>query len=220
MELVKAIMKRKSIRYFKPHPVSKALLSNILEQATRASSCANTQPWEFAVFGGEVIKKMRKAYLERFESGVEPSPDIPEQKWPEPYFSRRRDSSKKLRIAYGIDPEDEKQLRQWTLRGYSFFQAPNGIVIYIDKELGPWSILDVGSVLMTIQLLAHNYGLGCCVQMQMIRWPDIIRELMNIPDSKKIVIGIAIGYPDREDIMRRYTSERVPVEEVVTWHGI
>ena len=85
MELVKAIMKRKSIRYFKPHPVSKALLSNILEQATRASSCANTQPWEFAVFGGEVIKKMRKAYLERFESGVEPSPDIPEQKWPEPY---------------------------------------------------------------------------------------------------------------------------------------
>lgn len=220
MELVKAIMKRKSIRYFKPHPVSKALLSNILEQATRASSCANTQPWEFAVFGGEVIKKMRKAYLERFESGVEPSPDIPEQKWPEPYFSRRRDSSKKLRIAYGIDPEDEKQLRQWTLRGYSFFQAPNGIVIYIDKELGPWSILDVGSVLMAIQLLAHNYGLGCCVQMQMIRWPDIIRELINIPDSKKIVIGIAIGYPDREDIMRRYTSERVPVEEVVTWHGI
>jgi len=220
MDIIEAVTTRKSMRYFKPDPIPRALLSKILEEATRAPSWANTQPWEFAIFGGEVMEEMRKAYLEHFELGAEPCSDIPEPKWPEPYSSRMRVSSRKLRIAYGIDPEDKGQLRKWTIRGYNFFGAPNGIIIYMDKKLGPWSLLDVGSVMTIIQLLAHNYGLGCCTQMQMIRWPDIIRKLMNIPDSKKIIIGIAIGYPDREDITSRYTSERVPLEQVVTWHGI
>ena len=45
MDIVEAIQQRKSIRAFKPDPVPKEILKEILELALRAPSWANTQPW-------------------------------------------------------------------------------------------------------------------------------------------------------------------------------
>lgn len=222
MELTNCILSRKSVRAYKATPVPKELLAKILDEAKRSPSCANTQPWEFAVFGGETMEEMRKAYRERFLSGAPPNPEIPYpfMAWPEPYRSRRLALSREQYQFIGIDRDNEQQVQQFWLRGYSFFGAPNGIVIYIADTLPAWSILDVGIVLQTILLLAHNYGLGCCPQLQMVVYPDIIRKLMNIPSSKKIVVGAAIGYPDEDDIINKYVSDRLALDEMVTWHGI
>lgn len=59
MDTVECILTRKSVRAYKPRPVPKELLMKILDQAKRSPSCANTQPWEFAVFGGPVMVEMR-----------------------------------------------------------------------------------------------------------------------------------------------------------------
>ena len=80
--------------------------------------------------------------------------------------------------------------------------------------------MDVGGIVQTILLLAHNYGLGCCPQVQMVMYPDIIRRLMNIPPSKKIVVGLSIGYPDMDDVINKQVTERLPLDQIVTWHGI
>ena len=58
MDLIDAINKRKSIRAFKPDPVSPDLLEQIIEQALRAPSWANTKPWEFVVVAGEDRKSV------------------------------------------------------------------------------------------------------------------------------------------------------------------
>ena len=65
MDIASAIRARKSIRAFKPDPVSKETLSRILEQALRAPSWANTQPWEFAVVTGRQLEEIREGFLER-----------------------------------------------------------------------------------------------------------------------------------------------------------
>jgi nitroreductase len=222
MDLTYCILTRKSVRAYKATPVPKALLTKILDEARRSPSCANTQPWEFAVFGGQVMEEMRKAYRECFLSGVAPNPEIPYpfMSWPEPYRSRRLALSRKQYDLLKIDPNNKEQVQQNTLKGYSFFGAPNGIIIYVGDTLPAWSILDVGIILETILLLAHNYSLGCCPQLQMVVYPDIIRALMNIPPSKKIVVGVAIGYPDEYDIHNKFVSDRLDLDEMVTWHGI
>ena len=120
----------------------------------------------------------------------------------------------------GIDSNNEEQVQQFWLKGYSFFGAPNGIIISLSNNLPTWSVLDVGIILQSILLLAHNHGLGCCTQLQMVAYPDIIRKLMNIPASKKIVVGLSIGYPDEDDIINKSMTERLTLDEMVTWHGI
>jgi nitroreductase len=222
MDLTNCISTRKSVRAYKATPVPKELLTRILDEARRSPSCANTQPWEFAVFGGQTMEEMKNAYRERFLSGVAPNPEIPYpfMAWPEPYRSRRLALSRKQHLLLGIDSNNKEQVQQYSLRGYGFFGAPNGIIIYIADTLPVWSVLDVGIVLQTILLLAHNYGLGCCAQLQMVVYPDVLRSLLNIPASKKIVVGIAIGYPDEDDIINKGASDRLALDEMVTWHGI
>ena len=222
MDLKNCILTRKSVRAYKAAPVPKELLARILDEARRSPSCANTQPWEFAVFGGQTMEEMRKAYRERFLSGIAPNPEIPYpfMAWPEPFRSRRMALSRKQYFHLGIDPDNSEQVKQHGLRGFGFFGAPNGIIIYFSDTLPAWSILDVGIVLQTILLLAHNYGLGCCPQVQMVAYPDIIRRLMNIPSSKKIVVGVSIGYPDEEDIINKGVTDRLALDDMVTWHDI
>jgi nitroreductase len=222
MDLKNCILTRRSVRAYKEVPVPKELLARILDEARRSPSCANTQPWEFAVFGGQTMEEMRKAYQERFLSGVAPNPEIPYpfMAWSEPFRSRRLALSRKQYLLLGIDPSNNEQVKQYSLRGFGFFGAPNGIIIYISDTLPAWSILDVGIVLQTILLLAHSYGLGCCPQVQMVVYPDILRSLLKIPPSKKIVVGVSIGYPDEEDIINKGVTDRLTLDDMVTWHGI
>ena len=46
---------RRSIRGFKPDPVPRALIEEIIALASRAPSSLNTQPWNFTVVTGEPL---------------------------------------------------------------------------------------------------------------------------------------------------------------------
>jgi hypothetical protein len=41
-----------------------------------------------------------------------------------------------------------------------------------------------------------HYGLGTCIQDQGVMYPEVLRKLCNIPETKQIIIAIAIGYPN------------------------
>ena len=69
MELKQAILTRRSVRGFLDRPVSKEIIEDILRTATRAVSANNTQPWEFAVMTGDVMKKVAADNMARFERG-------------------------------------------------------------------------------------------------------------------------------------------------------
>ena len=62
MDVTEAIMKRRSIRRWKPAPVEKAKIEKVLEAGRRAPSWGNTQPWRFIVLQDRAeIERIGKA---------------------------------------------------------------------------------------------------------------------------------------------------------------
>ena len=64
------ILGRRSIRGYKPDPVPKALIEEIIGLAMRAPSSMNTQPWNFYVITGEPLDRIRAGNTERMVQGV------------------------------------------------------------------------------------------------------------------------------------------------------
>lgn len=223
MDLLECVTTRKVTRAYNSTPVPKDLLIKILAAARNCTSAENTQPWEFVVFGGKVMENFRRANEESHLSGATPKSEIPHgpDMWPESFRGRiLGGSGPNLLEILGIDPKDTEARGKLWLRGIGFWGAPNGIVIITERNLPRLSILDCGGMLTTITLLAHNYGLGCCPSLQMVFWPNIVRKHLNIPESKMIIIGICIGYPDNSDPINTFKAFRLPLQEMVTWHDV
>jgi nitroreductase len=226
MDIVEAIHQRKSIRAFKSDPVPKETLKEIMELALRAPSYDNTQPWEFAIVTGKKLEEIRKAFVEK-AAAKEPNPDIPlVREFPQPYDTRRRTLGRKVLELKGIKREDKEKRMWWLLQGLKLFEAPCVIYIYIDRSfyqqsdrLNIWPVFDCGLVAENIVLLATAHGLGTVAQIQAVLYPDVLRKVLGIPDSKLIVLGISVGYPDWDDPVNQLRSEREPLDNVSTWYG-
>ena len=227
MEIVEAINQRKSIRAFKSDPVAQEILKEVMELALRAPSYDNTQPWEFAIVTGKKLEEIKQAFVKKAEEGRNPDTDIPRpREFPEPYDTRRRTIGRKVLELKGISREDKEKRGRWLLQGLRLFEAPCVIYIYIDRSfyrqgdgLNIWPIFDCGLVAENIILLATRYGLGTIAQIQAVVYPDVLRKVLGIPDSKLIVLGISVGYPDWDDPINQLQSEREHLDTVSTWHG-
>jgi nitroreductase len=218
MDIYEAIKNRQSIRAFKNKAVPKTLLKKIMETSLLSPSWANSQPWEFAVVGGKTLQELADELFELGQTEVPGNPDrpMPEQ-WPDLNMNRIRALGKKMFEAMAIPREDKERRKQHYSRNYRFFGAPNIIYIYLDKELGAYSMLDVGIISQSIALLATAEGLGTCFLASSSRYPDVVREKLGIPKSKDIILGVAIGYPDMDDASNQFRSDRVEMDEVVKW---
>lgn len=220
MDILEAIRARKSIRSFKPEPVPKGILEKVIDVARRSPSAANTQPWEVTVVTGEVLDNIRRGNIEMLTSGVTPEPDFSYGPYEDRYRQRQVDVGIQLYGLMGIAREDRVKRAEWWQRGFRFFDAPAAIILSIDRLLkGVIPLFDVGLFAQTICLTALNYGLGTCIEMQGVMFPEVARKFAHIADSKRIVTGIAIGYPDWDFPANKLESEREPVEEFVTWYG-
>ena len=225
MDIIEAVNQRKSIRAFKPDPVPQGILKEIMELALRAPSWANTQPWEFVIVGGKKLEEIRQGFIEKAEQ--EAYPDIARPKgFPEPYDSRRRANSAKFLEVKGIRREDREGRGWWRLQGLRHFEAPSVIYICIDRSfyyqddsLNVWPIFDCGLVAENVMLLATKYGLGTIPQAQAVLYPDVLRKVLGIPSSKLIVLGISIGYPNWDDAINQFRSQREPLDKVAKWYG-
>jgi nitroreductase len=226
MDVAEAIQQRKSIRAFRPDPVPQKILKEILELALRAPSYDNTQPWEFAIVTGKKLEEIRQAVVEK-AAATEDNPDIPRtREFPQPYDNRRRTLGRKVLELKGIRREDKEKRMWWLLQGVRMFEAPCVIYIYIDRSfyqqselLNIWPVFDCGLVAENIMLLATAHRLGTVAQIQAVLYPDVLRKVLRIPDSKLIVLGIAVGYPDPDDPVNQLNSEREALDNVSTWYG-
>ena len=222
MDVIEAVKKRKSIRGYKPDPVSKQILEQLLELAIRAPSAMNTQPWEFTVLTGDVLENVRRSNVDLLRSGVPPNPEHVVTAWPKEsiYRERQVDLAKQLFRLMDIPREDKEKRAKWLERGFRYFDAPAAIILSTDRclsESGP--LLDIGAAIQTICLAALHYGLGTCVEDQGTMYPEVLRKYGHIPDSKRIIAAIAIGYPDWDFPANKVETARESIKNVSTWLG-
>jgi len=221
MELIEAIKSRKSIRGYQPTPVPKEILAEILEVATRAPSSLNSQPWEFTILGGKVLDDLKQALEEQFLAGAEIQTDFPIEPLTGTYKKRQVELGITLYQLMDIAREDKEKRNQWTLKMMRAFDAPNIIIVSIDEEVsGFQAMFGIGAVTQTIALAAVNYGLGTCIQGALLFYPKVVRQIAGIPESKKLAIAIAIGYPDWDSPANKLQTTREPLASIVTWRGL
>ena len=230
MDIIEAIRTRRSIRSFKPDPLHKGLLEEILETCIWAPSSSNTQTWEFAVLGGKVLDELNDLVVEKVKAEWDTenlvyknvTVDVPYPTLPEPYLERAMNLRKTIdrhQFPAGTPHLEEKRYN-YLLYGGRYYGAPNVIIIYTERDFGPRAVLDIGIIAQTIALAAMDYGLGTCLMSMPISWPEIVREHLGLPETKLIAQAVAIGYPDMEADINNFERLREPLDTFVRWEGI
>lgn len=222
MDILEAVNTRKSIRGFKPDPVPKEMLRRILSIACRAPSGSNIQPWEFAVIAGEVLEKIKRDNAELCRSGADPRPERRSAEKPPGSLFKARQAELGCRLyqLMGVSREDREKRLSWREKGVRFFDAPSVILISTDRTLSETGALtDIGMVAQTICLVAMHFGLGTCIVGQGLAYPEIIRSHLAIHKTQKLIVAIAVGYPDWDFPANRLETTRAPLDEITTWWG-
>ncbi|MFC1911287.1 nitroreductase [Chloroflexota bacterium] len=227
MDVIEAIRTRRSIRLFKPDPVSRKVLEELLDASRWAPSGGNVQPWYFEVLAGEALAKVKARLVEKATTWdghdyVDTRPDLPRTGPYSKLLMPRRLALKALQdpIYYppGTKDLEAKQLehRKHMLR---FFDAPS-VILFCTDDRGPNSIVSIGAVTQTICLAALTYDLGTCIMGIPVLWPEIFRELLNIPEDRAIATSVAIGYPDPAAPINKFPRPREPLDNLAEWHGL
>lgn len=218
MELREVIEQRKSIRAFRQEPVPREVLDEILEKALRAPSWGNTQPWRVTVVGGKVLASMVEDFLKKATANEPSCPDIEFPRgWPDSLLRRYKENGRMLFAALGIGREDREKRDHHRLNMFRLFGAPQAVYLHQDRSLSPYSIFDAGLLAQNIALLAAEKGIGTCFLAVSALYPEIIRKYTGIPETDRILIGLAVGYPDGDAPINQFRSEREPVETFLRW---
>ncbi len=213
--------RRRSIRAFRPDPVPRELVEEILRVAARAPSGTNIQPWKLHVVAGEARAELEREVLAHRETDPH---DVEAEfgrtaKRKEPYTSRMRKLGKEMYTLLGIPKGDqEANWRQWG-RNFQFFGAPVGLILTIDKDLDAMSYLDTGMFVFAIMLAAKARGLDTCAQGAWNNYWSVTRRVLQVPDDRYIVCGLSLGWADEDDPVNTLVSEREPLESFATFHG-
>jgi len=215
MDLEKAIDGRRSIRAFKPDPISREIIENILNLVIKAPSAINLQPWEFIVVMDEekdrLSRKLIKSYKEKQIScspgNVKPLADT---------FSKRGLASVEL-MTPSLAKMGQEFNRFINEGSCNFYGAPVAIVLCLDNAFSKARLVDVGIAVGYFVLIAQSLGLGTCTIGLINAYEEEIKEVLNIPENKDVVIGIALGYPDLESPANEFKTPRDTIDSFVKW---
>lgn len=223
MDLDQAMQERKSIRGFKPDPVPREMLEEIIALANRAPSSMNTQPWHFHVLTGAPLEKVRSGNTERMLAGIPPQREIADHgKYEGVHRDRQVEIAIQLFEAMGIDRYDKERRQDWVMRGFRQFDAPVSVVVTFDRSMenqGTIAHFDLGAATYGLVLAAWSRGLGAVINGQGIMQSPVVREHARIPDDQVILTCVALGWPDESFAANTVKSRRRAVSHAATFLG-
>ncbi len=200
-----AIARRRDIRSFKPDPLPAAVLARILSAAHHAGSVGFSQPWNFIVVDDLEIRRKIHDHVD----------------------------AERLRAAQGFEGERRARYLSFKLEG--ILDAPINICVTCDrKRFGPAIIgrntiydADIYSTCVAIQnlwLAARAEGVG--VGWVSILKPEVLAQILGIPDHVVVVGYMCVGYPvefaSRPLLEAAGWLPRLPLSELVfgnRWNG-
>jgi len=223
MDFDDVILGRRSIRGYKPDPVPRALIEEIITLAMRAPSSMNVQPWNFYVITGEPLDRIRAGNTERNIAGVPQSREfrIGTKGFEGKHRDRQVGVAKQLFGAMGIARDDKEGRQDWVLRGFRQFDAPVCIIVTFDKELEGMddAPFDCGAVATALVNAAWSRGLGAVINSQGIMQSPVVREYAGVAEDQVIMKSIALGWPDETFPANAVVSERKSVKEATVFVG-
>jgi len=189
---------RRSVRRFRPTPISAETLQALLDAATQAPSAHNRQPWRFAVVSvGPARQRLAQAMADK----------------------HRRDL-----LADRADPATvEARLES---RRQRLVEAPACVVLCLCMQAMdryPDGERQAAERMMTVQsvalagghllLAAHAHGLGACWLCAPLFAPQAVRQALDLPPDWEPQAALIIGEVDQTPS----DPGRLPLDQVVIW---
>ncbi len=222
MDVRDAVSSRFSCRAFLSTPVPFSTVREILERAACAPSGGNLQPWLVHALAGTPLEELKarvRARVAEHPRGEGAGYDIYPRDLQDPYRSRRFETGEMLYRAIGVPRDDRAgRLRQYA-RNWEFFGAPVGLLVSIDRHMGPPQWSDLGMYIQTAMLLAREHGLDTCGLESWTHWDRTAAEFLKIPSAHILFCGIALGYADPDAPINRWRTPRIPLDSFANFRG-
>jgi nitroreductase len=197
------VTERRSVRRFRPDPVSREDIERVLDVARLSPSAANSQPWEFVVVQYEATRqRVAKAAASLFAE------------------ARKRDSS--FNWSVSVQPFlGHAPVLIVVLGDKRMMDAYPGILrgnVLLRQSLA--------NCVYGLQLAAASLGLATAWGTLQGGRPEMeIRELLGIPDVFTVDHIVPLGYPDEQEgaraaalaPARRRAPKRRPLQSLVHW---
>ncbi|KUJ76995.1 nitroreductase [Ruegeria marisrubri] len=218
-ELDDLLTRRHSCRAFRPDPVPKSDIENILTSARRVPSWCNAQPWQVIVTSGTETDRFREALLHEAATGI-PAPDLPfPASYSGVYQDRRRACGWALYESVGVEKGDRAASAKQMMENFSLFGAPHCAIISSPRELGPYGAMDCGGFVTAFTLAAQALGVASIPQAAVATYGPFLHRFFDIPDDRLILCAISFGYPDHDHPANAFRTERAGLDEFVEWRG-
>ena len=210
MEFQDALSSRHSTRSFDGRPVPLDTLKAIVSDAQKAPSWVNAQEWKVWIAVGDKLEAIRRAYAERTAAGIKGSSDLPaahREQWSQmaqenmALFSGRREKAGLAEFKEACQAE--------------LFHAPAVAYLTLPRTASQWAVLDLGGFEQTMLLSACAHGVDSVPAYNLVKYPDILRDELGIPEDLSIAVGVALGYGS--DVpLNAFRSTRRPLEDILT----
>jgi nitroreductase len=210
---------RRSVRAFRAEPVPADAVREILQEAACAPSGGNIQPWHVHVLTGAPKQAFSQALLDASRAGkAAPATHFPDP-LPNVFRARVDDFASRYYGSLGIAREDALARARQSLRNFSFFGAPVGLIFSIDRRLKPHSWLDLGLFMQGVMIAAKARGIDTCPQVSFAPLHGVIAEQLRMNEEQVTVCGMSMGYGDTHAQVNQVRMPREQVDGFACLHG-
>lgn len=221
VDFSKIFSQRHSTRAYKTAQVKRDVVERLLTAARCAPSGANLQPGGFHVLTGQALADLKARLHTAVEDEV---PHELEYSYFPPVMSpvlkeRQRKAGFALYEALGIARRDVAARRQQFKKNYDFFDAPVGIVVTIDRDMGSGCFMDLGMSIMAFMLAAEAEALGTTGIGALANYGRIVHEHLDLSPDELVVCGLALGFSDETAAINSVRTERQKLSDFASFHG-
>src|SRR5689334_1953810 len=197
-KLTPAIGRRRSIRRYRPEPVSPAAIDRLLLAATRAPSAHNRQPWRFAAIDdSEMKEKLAMAMGERLRQDRAADGDDPQAVAADVGRSIARITGAPAVLVACLDIRDMDQYADERRRQAEYLMAVQSTAMAVQNIL----------------LAAEDEGLGACVMCAPLFCPDAVADSLDLPKGWQPQMLVTVGRPGNNG---KYRPRR-PLADIAIW---
>ena len=173
------------------------------------------QPWEVHMVVGEERKRLSRRLLRAYrERGLTCGPGAT-RPIPDRFIKRGKESADAMiPLVERMGSDFKTYINEGSL---NFYGAPVVALIFLDESFPPERRVDIGSFMAYLVLSAAAYGLRSCPIGLVTAYQDEIKDHLNIPESKDLVVSVALGITDEAAPINEFRSPRMALEDFVRW---
>jgi nitroreductase len=173
------------------------------------------QPWEFIVVAGEERPRLSRALMKAYQEhqiscgpgNVDPLPQVVQKR-------RTKSFERLLPLLNQMGTDFDQFVNEGSL---NFYHAPVAVILTLHRAFSHARLIDMGLTAAYFLLSAHCRGLATCPIGIICAYEDTIKEVLNIDESRQVVLGIAVGYADQNAVINKFRAPRDSMETFVCW---